>query len=69
MGVTDLEAFKKWSQIPKDLKLLIKNNVFCVDCYVTKIVDYTIQSEEFGILLKGKCAKCGQEVARLVEDE
>ena len=34
----------------------------------TTIIDYEISNDEFGILLKGKCKKCGNYVVRLVED-
>jgi hypothetical protein len=36
---------------------------------VTTIVKYALYNDRFGILLKGKCKKCGKDVARLVEDE
>jgi len=43
--------------------------IFCSACGVTTIADYTLRYDKFGILRKGKCKKCGQDVARLVEDE
>ncbi len=43
-------------------------NVFCSTCGVTTIADYTMHDDKLGILLKGKCNKCGKNVARLVED-
>jgi hypothetical protein len=69
MSVTDLHAAKKWSKLPKDLKHKLLENVFCSNCGVTTIVEYTMHNDKFGVLLKGKCKKCGMEVARLVEDE
>ena len=35
---------------------------FCI------IVDFSMHDDKFGIALKGKCKKCGKDVARLVED-
>lgn len=32
------------------------------------IVKYTLHDDKFGVLLQGKCKKCGKDVARLVED-
>ena len=44
------------------------DNVFCSNCYVTTIVDYTMSDEKHGIVIKGKCKKCGKAVARVVEN-
>ena len=66
---SDFDALKKWSSIPEDLQQRLIDNVFCLNCGVTTIVDYSITADKFGILLKGKCKICGNEVARLIEDE
>jgi hypothetical protein len=34
---------------------------------LTTIVDYTVEEDEFGLILKGKCKKCGEPVARVIE--
>jgi ribosomal protein S27AE len=67
MKVTDMNAMKKWNQIPKHEKELLLNNVFCSKCGNTTIQDYDMYNDKFGILLKGKCKKCSGEVARLIE--
>ena len=54
--------------IPNIQKMII-DNVFCSKCGTTTIVNYSIYDDRFGILLKGKCKKCGKSVARLIEDE
>lgn len=69
MAVIDFKAAQKWNKIPKSYQEKIINNVFCISCKVTTIVDYTIHDDKYGVLLKGKCKKCGKEVARMVEDE
>ncbi|MBY7145027.1 hypothetical protein KFZ56_18580 [Virgibacillus sp. NKC19-3] len=69
MSVTDFKAAQKWSKIPKDIQMRLLSNVFCVNCTETTIIDYDMHDDEHGILLKGKCKKCGEDVARLVEDE
>jgi len=69
MSVIDFKAVKKWSKVPKDVQELIIKNVFCSKCGITTIVEYTINNDKFGVLLKGKCKNCGSSVARLVEDE
>lgn len=68
-NISDFEALKKWSSIPKEYQLRLINNVFCSKCGVTTIVDYSITSDKYGILLKGRCKICGKDVARLIEDE
>ena len=68
-NISDFDALKKWSSIPEDLQQRLIDNVFCLNCGVTTIVDYSITADKFGILLKGKCKICGNEVARLIEDE
>jgi len=68
-AVIDLEAAKKWAKISSDIQQLLINNVFCSKCGVTTIVDYALHNDRFGIVLKGKCKKCGKDVVRLVEDE
>jgi len=67
-AVIDLEAAKKWAEISPDIRRQLINNVFCSKCGVTAIVDYVLHNDRFGIVLKGKCKKCGGDVARLVEN-
>jgi hypothetical protein len=69
MAVTDFKAAQKWVKIHKNIQQLIINNVFCSMCGVTTIVEYTFSDDKFGILVIGKCKKCGNYVRRLVEDE
>jgi predicted nucleic-acid-binding Zn-ribbon protein len=69
MPIIEFKAARKWAKLPKDIQELLINNVFCMNCGVTRIVDYDILHHEFGILLQGKCIKCGNDVVRLVEDE
>ena len=68
-NTTDFQALKKWSIIPEDFQQRLINNVLCGKCGVTTIVDYSITSDKYGILLKGKCKICGKDVARLIENE
>lgn len=69
MSVNDFNAAQKWAKLAKDIQQLIVRNVFCADCGVTTIVKYTFHDDEYGILLKGKCKKCGRDMARLIEDK
>jgi len=69
MSKADFSALQKWSKIPKDIQRKILDNVFCSNCFVTTIVDYTMIDEKHGIVIKGKCKKCGKDIARVVENE
>lgn len=69
MSVTDFGAVQKWTKIPRNIKQHILENVFCSSCGITTIVEYTLHDGKLDILLKGKCSKCGMNVARLVENE
>lgn len=66
---TDLSAKDKWDKHTPEFKELILNNAFCRNCGLTSIVNYTAKDDKHGIVLKGKCAKCGEDIARYVEDE
>ncbi|QOY55699.1 hypothetical protein HUE87_05600 [Candidatus Sulfurimonas marisnigri] len=64
----DKKAMEKFNQIPDDMKAKILSNVYCSSCKDTvKIIDFTATISREDLLLKGKCEKCGTEVARLVE--
>ncbi|MFT9493946.1 iron chaperone [Anaerosolibacter sp.] len=67
--VTDLKALKKWAKVPSNIQQLLINNVYCLKCGVTTIIDYGIHNDRFGLVLKGTCKKCRGSVARFVEDE
>jgi len=64
---TDLKAAQKWNTIPENIQKQLIDNVYCSNCGVTTIVEYSIYNDKFGILLKGKCKKCKEPVVRLVE--
>ena len=68
MPIDDINALRKWNKIDKEHQKLIIENVFCSNCKVTTIVNYSITSDKYGIILKGKCKKCGKDVARVIED-
>ena len=68
-GAIDFVAKKKWLSIAPELRKRIESNVFCAQCGCTTIqTGYRVESLQHGdIILKGKCKKCGDEVARVVE--
>ncbi len=67
--VSNLSAIKKWKAIPEHGRNILMANVFCPNCGVTILKDGFIIHDDgpYGIILKGKCKKCGEQVARYVE--
>jgi ribosomal protein S27AE len=65
--IDDLKAIQKWKKIDKQNQRLLLKNVFCADCGVTTIVGYNLLDDQYGVVLKGKCKKCGKGVVRYVE--
>ena len=68
-GKSKKAAMDEWNKLDNTVKEQILTNVFCLKCHVTTIVDYEIFLDKFGIVLKGKCKKCGHKVARMIENE
>jgi len=68
-NITDINAMVEWNKIDKEYRDKIIDNAFCSECFVTTIVDYSIEMDRHGILLKGKCKQCGRDVARLIEND
>lgn len=69
MEPIDFNAAKKWAKLPKDVQKYVLNNVFCPNCGVTTIVRYSLLDDDKGIIIKGKCIVCGDDIARFVEDD
>lgn len=63
-------ANKKWLEIPVEMQKKLEQNVWCVSCNgVVKIEHYVVKESPPGIILEGKCSKCGHDVARFIEIE
>ncbi len=61
---------KIWQSIPGDIRLIILNNVWCVQCRdMTEIGNFTGKIEKGMLVLHGVCTRCGGEVARVIENE
>ena len=65
--IVDLKAMQKWNEISKEHQQLIIDNAYCNECFTTTIVDFEIADDKYGVVLEGKCQKCGKDIARLVE--
>jgi len=63
------KALEKWNSIPSEFQNKLIDNVFCSkEGKSTTIIDFIIKNHKYGILLEGKCKKCGTKVVRVVED-
>jgi hypothetical protein len=57
----------KWLALPQNIRDLLLKNGYCSNCGdVTEIVDFTIYDKN-GLIIEGKCKKCGGKVVRCVE--
>lgn len=65
------EAMQRWNQIPTEIQGKLLSNVFCSYCAkAVKIIDFKAEvTGAADLVLKGKCATCGNTVARLIEGE
>jgi formate dehydrogenase maturation protein FdhE len=64
---SEKQAKEYWAKMSDKLKHKIVTNAFCIDCGATIITDYVMQGGEEGIILYGKCGKCGKSMATSVE--
>ncbi len=64
------QAFRIWINIPGDIQIKILNNVWCRTCSDTTGIGSVSGKVEKGMLiLKGICTRCGNPVARVIENE
>ena len=64
------QAFRIWINIPGDIQMKILNNVWCRTCSDTTGIGNVSGKVEKGMLiLKGICTRCGNPVARVIENK
>jgi len=62
------QAARFWNAMPSHARAQILANVYCTHCRgAVTMVDASGTLRRGDLVLEGKCAKCGHEVARLVE--
>lgn len=67
-GVTEIEALREWRKIPEQIRKLLLANAFCHNCGTTEFAPgYTLRMRHGRVLIEGRCAECGAEVARLCD--
>ncbi len=68
--VVDLSAYREWQSWPEERRQLYLNNAFCHNCRqsghaVSSFAPgYTIRKDYYGLIIEGKCAVCGHDMAR-----
>lgn len=73
MGVESFPDFtpparKRWDSIPADSRQRLLSNVWCGHCrHETTIINFSGTIKGGDLLLVGKCAECGDDVARVIE--
>lgn len=66
--VVSFTANKKWLSIPKETRRMLEQNVFCSSCLdAVTIEKYIVEDSPSGIVLRGKCKSCGNDVARVID--
>lgn len=67
-GVTETEALREWKKTPEHIRKLLLANALCRNCGTTEFAPgYTLRMRHGCVLIEGRCAKCGAEVARLCD--
>jgi hypothetical protein len=63
------KARKIWNSIPSHIQEKLLSNVWCSHCTaITTITDFEGKIDETGdLVLTGRCATCGGQVARVIE--
>ncbi|NRD79774.1 hypothetical protein HPT25_20770 [Bacillus sp. BRMEA1] len=66
--VLSFSANKKWLSNPVEIRKKLEGNVWCSSCRdAVQIENYVVKESPHGIILEGKCRKCGGAVARFIE--
>lgn len=64
-GTTDIAAVRLWKTLSEKEQQMLLNNAFCINCGVTSFQKgYSLRKDKFGVVIEGRCAKCGECIAR-----
>lgn len=67
-GTTDIEAARAWKGMPKNIRQLLLGNAFCPNCGTASFASgYTLRMRDGFVLIEGRCAACGAEIARICD--
>lgn len=67
-GITDIEAARAWKRMPENIQQLLLDSVFCPNCGTASLASgYSLRMRDGFVLIEGRCAACGAEIARLCD--
>ena len=67
-GMTDIEAARAWKRMPENIQQLLLDSVFCPNCGTASFASgYSLRMRDGFVLIEGRCAACGAEIARLCD--
>lgn len=67
-GMTDIEAARAWKRMPENIQQLLLGSVFCPNCGTASFASgYSLRMRDGFVLIEGRCAACGAEIARLCD--
>ena len=67
-GMTDIEAARALKRMPENIQLLLLGSVFCPNCGTASFASgYSLRMRDGFVLIEGRCAACGAEIARLCD--
>ena len=67
-SMTDIEAARSWKRIPENIQQLLLGSVFCPNCGTASFASgYSLRMRDGFVLIEGRCAACGVEIARLCD--
>ena len=67
-GMIDIEAARAWKRMPENIQQLLLGSVFCPNCGTASFASgYSLRMRDGFVLIEGRCASCGAEIARLCD--
>ena len=67
-GTTDIEAARTWRGMPESIRQLLLGNASCPNCGTASFASgYSLRMRDGFVLIEGRCATCGAEIARLCD--
>lgn len=67
-GTTDIEAARTWRGMPESIRQLLLGNASCPNFGTASFASgYSLRMRDGFVLIEGRCATCGAEIARLCD--
>ena len=67
-GMADIEAARAWRRMPDNIQQLLLGSVLCPNCGTASFASgYSLRMRDGFVLIEGRCAACGAEIARLCD--